>query len=64
MDYIANGDLQRYLNQQRRPLSEGDTKTISFQVVEGLCYLHGEGFSHRDLKLSVSNRGPVSATMT
>ncbi|KAH7000892.1 kinase-like domain-containing protein [Ilyonectria destructans] len=47
MEYIEYGDLQNYLNQ---PFSEAHAKVIASQLVEGLGYMHENGFAHRDLK--------------
>ncbi|KAK8137469.1 hypothetical protein PG984_002962, partial [Apiospora sp. TS-2023a] len=49
MEYLADGDLQRYLT---RPLPETEAKNIISQVLEGLQYMHDNGFAHRDLKPS------------
>ncbi|CAI6089793.1 unnamed protein product [Clonostachys chloroleuca] len=47
MEYIEKGDLQRYLV---RPFPEEEVKQIAFQLLEGLEYMHENGFAHRDLK--------------
>ncbi|KAH7116572.1 kinase-like domain-containing protein [Dactylonectria estremocensis] len=47
MEYIEHGDLQNYLNQ---PFLEAHAKAIGSQLVEGLGYMHENGFAHRDLK--------------
>lgn len=51
MEYFENGDLQKYLTQ---PLPETEAKTIASQVLEGLKFMHDNGFVHRDLKPGVS----------
>ena len=53
MEYFPLGDLQKYLSS---PLSEGDTQMITYQVLEGLSFMHDNGFVHRDLKPNVSPR--------
>ncbi|KAI1484617.1 kinase-like domain-containing protein [Biscogniauxia mediterranea] len=47
MEYLEHGDLHRYLT---RPLPEDEVKQITMQVLEGLNYMHQNGFAHRDLK--------------
>ncbi|KAI3327642.1 kinase-like domain-containing protein [Xylariaceae sp. AK1471] len=49
MEYCPLGDLQRFLIEHTR-LPESDTREIICQVVEGLQFMHDEGFAHRDLK--------------
>lgn len=53
MEYVEHGDLQRYLH-SALPLPESDAQQITFQVLEGLQFMHGNGYSHRDLKPGVS----------
>ncbi|KAK6835190.1 hypothetical protein PG987_009884 [Apiospora arundinis] len=58
MEYLVNGDLQRYLTQ---PLPEVEARQITAQVLEGLRYMHENNFVHRDLKptnIMVVNKGP------
>jgi hypothetical protein len=55
MEYLAQGDLLSYMHARRKPLTEEAVKIISFQIIEGLCLMHSEGFAHRDLKPSVSD---------
>jgi serine/threonine protein kinase len=51
MEYFPCGDLQDYL----LPLiSEGEVQEITSQVLEGLSFMHDNGFAHRDLKPTVS----------
>lgn len=50
MEYMEHGDLQGYLS---RPFHEEETKQIIFQLLEGLCFMHDNGFAHRDLKPAV-----------
>lgn len=56
MEYIEKGDLQGYLTQ---PLPENEVKQIIFQLLEGLVFMHGNGFAHRDLKPAVRNTHSV-----
>ncbi|KAI9772854.1 MAG: hypothetical protein M1840_008736 [Geoglossum simile] len=58
MEYFPLGDLSRHLSQ---PLLEKDTQRITYQVLEGLSFMHGKGFAHRDLKpanILVQSKGP------
>lgn len=54
MEYFPLGDLQKYMD---RPglVDEEHVREISFQVLEGLTYMHQEGFAHRDIKPDVSS---------
>ena len=47
MEHFEYGDLQRYINEK---LSEPQIKIIIVQLLEGLKVMHGNGFTHRDLK--------------
>ena len=51
MEYLEHGDLQKHLT---GPLPEVEAKEISSQLVEGLVFMHDNGFAHRDLKPGVS----------
>jgi ankyrin repeat protein/serine/threonine protein kinase len=52
MEYLSQGDLQTYLDNQRS-LAEGECRMIMGQVVRGLQVMHKEGFAHRDIKPAV-----------
>jgi serine/threonine protein kinase len=52
MEYATAGDLQRYID---RRFSEREVILITSQVLDGLQYMHEEGFAHRDLKPAVRN---------
>jgi len=52
MEYFQHGDLQSYLSRSS-PLPEYEAREITFQVLEGLSFMHEEGFAHRDLKPAV-----------
>jgi serine/threonine protein kinase len=47
MEHIELGDLQRHLTQA---LPEPEVRQITIQVLEGLSFMHENGFVHRDLK--------------
>lgn len=52
MEYFPLGDLHNYMD-KHGPLYEPDAREISFQVLEGLSYMHQEQFAHRDIKPAV-----------
>ena len=47
MGYFPLGDLGRYMD---RHLAILQIKAIIRQLLEGLCIMHRDGFTHRDLK--------------
>ena len=53
MEYFQHGDLQDYLS-SAPPLPEVDAQQITSQILEGLSFMHDNGFAHRDLKPRVS----------
>ncbi|KAJ5744988.1 hypothetical protein N7533_009858 [Penicillium manginii] len=58
MEYLPAGDLQRYVVQ---PFSEPEAQSIALQLLEGLDFMHNNGFSHGDLKpknIFVLSAGP------
>ena len=50
MEYFPYGDLQEYLSE---PLPEKEAQQIVFQILEGVAFMHDNGFAHRDLKPTV-----------
>ena len=53
MEYFQHGDLQDYLS-GAPPLPEVEAQQITSQILEGLSFMHDNGFAHRDLKPRVS----------
>ena len=47
MEYFPLGDLERYMDRQ---FSNSQIKVLIRQLLEGLCIMHLNGFTHRDLK--------------
>ncbi|OAP57702.1 hypothetical protein AYL99_08440 [Fonsecaea erecta] len=47
MEYLPHGDLTDYI---ARGITEDGARTICEQLLEGLGFMHGIGFTHRDLK--------------
>jgi calcium/calmodulin-dependent protein kinase I len=52
MEYFPDGDLQSFMSS---PLPETDVQLITSQVLEGLSFMHDNGYAHRDLKPSVNH---------
>lgn len=53
MEYIANGDLGKYI-EAHRAQAVMEVKEITEQILKGLAVLHGRSICHRDLKPQVS----------
>lgn len=62
MEYFPLGDLQKYMD-ETEPFDETDVREISFQVLEGLSYMHREGFAHRDIKPDVGSNCPSDTVL-
>jgi serine/threonine protein kinase len=54
MEYCELGDLQGYLS-SNPPLPERESQEITFQILEGIQYMHEHAFAHRDLKPAVGS---------
>lgn len=50
MEYLEDGDLHTYLDNIAYPMSEQDSRHIIRQVLQSLAIMHGEGFTHGDIK--------------
>ena len=51
LDYMQGADLFDYLTEREFKLSENRVREISFQLAQGLKYLHSFGIVHRNLTL-------------
>jgi serine/threonine protein kinase len=55
MEYCELGDLHSYLV-SAPPLLETEAQDITFQILEGINYMHENNFAHRDLKPKVRSQ--------
>jgi serine/threonine protein kinase len=56
MEYFPLGDLGNFIEND---ISEDSVREIASQLLQGLAFMHAEGYTHRDLKPAVSSPGPV-----
>lgn len=54
MEYLALGDLETILSSRPDRIPANEVKAITRQILVGLEIMHGEKFTHRDLKPKVS----------
>lgn len=52
MEYCEYGDLRNYLRNNGH-LPEDQVQDITWQVLQGLVFMHESSFAHRDLTLAV-----------
>lgn len=50
MEYARNGSLDQYLRASRRLLDDSLQVALLSDIANGMCFLHGRGVLHRDLK--------------
>ncbi|KAI0469097.1 kinase-like domain-containing protein [Xylaria cf. heliscus] len=62
LEYLPLGDLQAFITKRPDPrLPEPEVQQIVSQVLDGLVFMHAEGFAHRDLKpanILIKSYGP------
>jgi protein kinase len=49
-EFLPDGSLLQTMRSHVGPFSEGETRFIVSQILEGLAYCHRQGFFHRDIK--------------
>lgn len=58
MEWLQHGDLHVYLygDHGRKPpqIPESQAQQVASQLLDGLKFMHENGFAHRDFKPSVS----------
>ncbi|XP_047466874.1 serine/threonine-protein kinase PLK4 [Mugil cephalus] len=52
LEMCHNGEMSRYLKEQKMTFSEDEARHFMHQIVKGMLYLHTHGILHRDLTLS------------
>ncbi|KAM7403042.1 hypothetical protein PAMA_003798 [Pampus argenteus] len=52
LEMCHNGEMSRYLKEQKMAFSEDQARHFMHQIVKGMLYLHTHGILHRDLTLS------------
>ncbi len=50
LEYCQGGDLLEYVKHNYLELTEDDFKSIFYQILQGIKYLHDKGIIHRDIK--------------
>jgi serine/threonine protein kinase len=50
MEYLPFGDLAKYITPE---ITEWDAQQVITELLDGLCIMHQNGFTHRDLKPQV-----------
>ena len=62
LEYVQLGNLEDNLGKRKEdglPLSEEEIKCILTQILEGVEFMHAEGYIHRDLKPQVRHQHPT-----
>ncbi|KGO37546.1 Tetratricopeptide-like helical [Penicillium expansum] len=63
MEYFKNGDLGQHLQRLGKPLPVLEAQQIAVQILEGLYFMHSEGFTHRDLKPAAKSAGQAGTIL-
>ena len=50
MEYCKNGSVEKCIHEKGNPISASNKFTLVQRIAEGMEYLHGLGFLHKDLK--------------
>ncbi|KAI9687134.1 MAG: hypothetical protein M1822_002545 [Bathelium mastoideum] len=50
MEYFPEGDLHMYLQKIRSEMPPEEARQVTYQILEGLYFMHKNGFAHRDIK--------------
>lgn len=51
-EYAECGDLQQFMQTNKKPLDENTCKAYFLEILSGLSYAHNRHFVHRDMKLA------------
>ena len=66
LEYVQLGNLEDNLGKREKdglPLSEEEIKCILTQILEGVEFMHAEGYIHRDLKPEVRHHDNFAANL-
>jgi serine/threonine protein kinase len=50
LKYYESGNLEQFLDAQRKPLTEEEIYTLVDGILQGIYFLHQQGIIHRDIK--------------